>query len=77
MVVTLRYIIQQSRVVLTLAGKLKPPKSTINRILLMCHLTFRVAIGLPEREYSLVGHKPIIRYTPNKGAEMKVSMALD
>ena len=57
--------------------KLKPPKSTIDRVLSVCRLTFRAATGLLESEYGLVGRKPITRYTPSREAGMKVSGALD
>ena len=63
--------------VLTLAGNLKPPKSTIDRVLSVCHHTFRAATGLSEREYGIVGRKPITKYSPSREAGMKVSMALD
>lgn len=50
---------QQDCVVLTLARNPKPLKSTVDRVLSVCHLTFRAATCLPEREYGLVGRKPI------------------
>nr|BAJ99179.1 predicted protein [Hordeum vulgare subsp. vulgare] len=54
---------------------LKPLESTINGVLSVRHLTFRVATCLPEREYGLVGRNPISMCTPRRRAGMKVPLS--